>query len=164
RVRGSTRDCAQRVRPGPGRPSRNRADRVCSAEQTYLFCENGARPLVTAACDRRHQQHLISILECVARATQESDVFLVHINIQEAAHLAGLVAQVRFEVGKFFVQGGEQFSEIGCATFHLSDSGGMMPQCTGDLYSDAHADASTGARSEERRVGKECRSGWSMEP
>jgi len=45
--------------------------------------------------DRWHEQHLIAIPERVRSAAEEADVFLIHINIQEAARLSGFITQMR---------------------------------------------------------------------
>ena len=71
-----------------------------------------ARRLPLPARNRRHQQHLIPLLEGVAGSSQEADIFLIHIDVEETAHLAGLVAQVRLQLGKLLIEDGEQFFQI----------------------------------------------------
>ena len=51
------------------------------------------------ARNRRHQRYLISLFELVV-FTQEANVFIIDINIQEAANIALFIAQVRLEIGK----------------------------------------------------------------
>src|SRR5580693_8359997 len=48
-----------------------------------------------ASCYRGNHQHFVPILECVLLVAEEANVFLVDVEIDEAAHLSGIVAQVR---------------------------------------------------------------------
>jgi hypothetical protein len=44
--------------------------------------------LVSSASDRRDQHNLVSVLERIRFTTKEADIFIVHIDIDEAAQLA----------------------------------------------------------------------------
>ena len=48
-------------------------------------------------------------------SAQEADVFFVDVDVQEAADLALVVAQVRLQVRELLVENREQFSEIRAA-------------------------------------------------
>ena len=63
--------------------------------------------LFGSARDRRHQQHFIPVLKRILRPAQKADVFLVHINVEEAADLSGLVAQVGLQFRKLLIEDGE---------------------------------------------------------
>ena len=47
------------------------------------------------AGDRRNDKNFIAILEGVLLVAEEADVFLVDVEVDEAAHLSLLVAQMR---------------------------------------------------------------------
>jgi len=68
--------------------------------------------LLRSARDRRHQQYLIAILERIRGASQEADIFLVHINIQEPPRLPRFIAQMRLQIGELPVEFREQLTEI----------------------------------------------------
>src|SRR5438876_10843069 len=65
-------------------------------------------PLPTSARNRRHQEHLVSVLKRVGRATEETNVLFVHIDIEEAANLSGVVAQMRLQGGKLLIEISEE--------------------------------------------------------
>src|SRR6266849_10708125 len=86
-----------------------------------------------SAGDGWYQQHLIPVLERIARAAEEADVFFVHIDVQEAADLAGIVAEVRFQCGELFVERGEKIVQVGRGTGQLGRAAGVAAQGAGDL-------------------------------
>jgi len=55
--------------------------------------------LLRPARDRRHQQHLIAVLERIRRTAQKAYVFLIHINIQEPPRLSRFIPQMGLQVG-----------------------------------------------------------------
>src|ERR1035438_4763617 len=114
--------------------------RAKSREVTYVA-------LLRSARNRGDQQYFIAFLEGVRLSAEETDVFLVHINIQEAADLALVVAQVRLQVGKLLVKDGEQLSQVRCRAGDRSNSFGVAPQCGRNLYGDRHTYAPTAVAS-----------------
>ena len=68
--------------------------------------------LVRSARDRRHQQYLVAVLERVRSATEEANVFLIHIDIQEAPRLSRFIPQMGLQVGELRVEIREQLTEI----------------------------------------------------
>lgn len=63
--------------------------------------------LAQTARDGWNQQNFVAFLEGIGLSAEESDVFLIHIDIEEAANLALIVAQVRPQIGKFLVENRE---------------------------------------------------------
>ena len=57
----------------------------------------------SAAGDRRHKKHFVSVLEGIVVPSQEADVFFIDVDVQEASNLSGFVPQVRFEFGELCV-------------------------------------------------------------
>src|SRR5580704_8783291 len=107
-------------------------------QMDWIKDEKHERRLTSAARDRRHQQDFVSIAEDVCRATEEADVFLVHVNIEEAAHLAGLVADMRLQFRKLLVQDREQFSQIRGRARDRAYARRVPPQGGWNLYCDRH--------------------------
>src|SRR5579863_10338473 len=108
----------------------NRQERTKSGRTSLL--------LTRATRNRRHQQHFVSIAEDVCRPTEEADVLLIHINIEEAAHLSSLVADMRFQFRKLLVEDREQFSQIRGRARDRAYARRVPPQCGRNLYSDRH--------------------------
>src|ERR1700687_4208171 len=75
------------------------------------------------ARDRRHQEHLVAVLERIRSAPQEANIFLIHINIQESPRLPRFIPQMGLQVGELLVELREQFVEI-CRRAHDSWSSG----------------------------------------
>src|ERR1700730_11408470 len=91
-----------------------------------------------SARDRRHEQNFIPFLEGVTGPAQEADVFLIHVNVEEAAHLSSLIAQVRLQVRKFFIEDGKQLSHVRSRARDRAYSRSVPTQCSRDLYDDRH--------------------------
>src|ERR1700674_356752 len=104
-------------------------------------------PELHATCDRGQQQNFVAFLESVGLSAKEADVFLVHINIEEAADLPFVVAQMRLQVGKFFVQDQEQLSEIRRCAGDRTDARSVAAQCSRNLHGDRHGYAPTASAS-----------------
>lgn len=96
-----------------------------------------------AASDRRHEQHFIAFLEGVCLTAKEANIFLIHVDIEESPNLSFLVAQMRLQFGELFVENGEEFSEIGDSACDRSNSGGVAPKRSRNLYCDWHCYAPT---------------------
>ena len=63
--------------------------RAKSREVTYVA-------LLRSARNRGDEQYFIAFLEGVRLSAEEADVFLVHVHIEKAANLSGVVAEMRF--------------------------------------------------------------------
>jgi hypothetical protein len=85
-----------------------------------------------------HQQHFVPVLECVARTAEEADVFFVHVNIQKTTDLAGIISQMRLEVGKFFVESREELVQVRRSTRNFGSASGVAAEGSGNLDSDVH--------------------------
>src|ERR1035441_4244023 len=94
--------------------------------------------LACAAGDRRYEQDLIAVLKGVRSAAQKTDVFLVHINVQEAPHLSGFIPQMGLEIGKLRVEGGKQLTKIRGFTSQVRRARRQPPQRSWNLNSNAH--------------------------
>src|SRR5208282_2612567 len=87
-------------------PSRSRRFRgTCFG---YRCIERLLRP----ARNRGYQQYLISVLERIRRASDEANVFLIHVNIQEAPCLPRFIPQMGLQIGELLVELREQLAEI----------------------------------------------------
>jgi len=75
----------------------------------YTHREDG----LAAAGDRRDQHDFIAVLEGVGLAAEEADVFVVDVDVDEAAQLAGLILDLGGERRKGGVDFGDQAREIG---------------------------------------------------
>jgi len=69
--------------------------------------------LVGPAGDRGDEHDLIAVLELVGVAAEEADVFIVDVDVDEAAELAVLILDVLRERGELGVELGEQAGEVG---------------------------------------------------
>jgi hypothetical protein len=92
----------------------------------------------SAACDRWHEEHLIAILEGVGGASEETDILLIHLNIEEAASLSRFIPQVRLQVGELRVEFRKEFTEVGGGAGNARRTGGKPSQGCWNLYGDAH--------------------------
>ena len=66
--------------------------------------------------NRRHQRYLVAFFEFVV-FSEEANVFIVDINIQEAANIALFVAQVRLEFREAAAERVQKSSQVGAFTF-----------------------------------------------
>jgi hypothetical protein len=46
------------------------------------------------------------------QGTQKTDIFLIDVDVEKAANLAGFVAEVRLEVGELVVESREELPEV----------------------------------------------------
>jgi hypothetical protein len=65
-----------------------------------------------AAGDRWDEHDLIAILEGVGLAAEEPDVFVVDVDVDEAAEFAGLVLDLGGERGKVLVDVGDEAGQV----------------------------------------------------
>jgi len=65
-----------------------------------------------AAGDRWDQHDFVAILEGVGLAAEEADVFVVDVDIDETAELAGLVLDLGGERGKVLVDVGDEAGQV----------------------------------------------------
>jgi hypothetical protein len=93
-----------------------------------------------AASDGGDQQYLIPILERVSVSTQKADVFFIHIDIQEAADLAVLIAEVRLKRGEFCIELGEEVIEIGRSAREFGRVFGVAAESSWYVNSNIHLD------------------------
>jgi hypothetical protein len=68
--------------------------------------------LFRSAGDGRDQHDLVAILEGVGVAAEEADVFVVDVDIDEAAEFPGFVLDLGGKCGEFLVDVGDQAGEI----------------------------------------------------
>src|ERR1700676_506630 len=64
-----------------------------------------------SAGDRGDHQDAVSLLKFVVVAAEKANVFLVHVNIHEAPHLPGVVAQMLGDRGKTLLDFAEQIRQ-----------------------------------------------------
>src|ERR1035438_4923613 len=111
------------------RPISNRTTRLAAATSLVLARATG---------DRRHQQYLIAILKGVRSAAQKTDVFLIHINIQEAPYFSRFIPQMGLQVGKLRVEGGKQLAKIRGFASQVRRARSQSPQRCWNLNGNAH--------------------------
>ena len=86
----------------------------------------------------RDEHDLVAVLEGVGLAAEEADVFVVDVDVDEAAKLAGLVLDLGGEGGEVLVDVGDEAGEIsGLAgelflAFGVADEGGREDDLDGD--------------------------------
>src|SRR5215469_9191503 len=97
-----------------------------------------AGELLGASSDRRHQQNLIAFLKRIRRSTEEANIFLIDVDIQEAADLTLVVAQVRLKIRELLVEHGEEFAEISRCARNGSDAVSVAPQGSWNVHGDGH--------------------------
>jgi len=66
-----------------------------------------------AASDGGDEHYLVAVGELVGVAAEEADVFIVDVDVDEAAELAVLILDVLRERGELGVELGEQAGEVG---------------------------------------------------
>ena len=68
--------------------------------------------LLDASRNRGHQQNFVAFLEGIRLSAQEAYVFFVHVDVEKAADLALVIAQVRLEFRELLVEHREQLAHI----------------------------------------------------
>jgi hypothetical protein len=68
---------------------------------------------LAAAGDRRDQHDFVAILEGVGFAAEEADVFVVDVDVDEAAEFAGFVLDLGGERGEVLVDVGDEAGQVG---------------------------------------------------
>ncbi len=96
--------------------------------------------MLTTAGDGRDEHDFVAILKGVGLATEEADVFVVDVDVDEAAKLAGLILDLRGERGEGGVDLGDEAGEIGSVAGELLPSIGMADE--GGREDDFDADGS----------------------
>ena len=92
-----------------------------------------------AAGDGGDHQHLIAVLEGILLVAEEADVFFVDIEVDEAAHLALLVAQMLSQGRKAGLDLRDQFGQIGGVRLgSRARSVGVLLKCIGQQNSNGH--------------------------
>src|SRR6516225_7924162 len=94
--------------------------------------------LLGASGNRRHQQNFITFLKRIGRSAEKADVLFVDIDVQKAADLTLIIAQVGLEFGELLIEHGEEFPEIGCRAGDRSNAGSVTPQGSGNVHGDGH--------------------------
>lgn len=77
-----------------------------------MFCGSRGETLYRPARDRRDEQHFIAFLKRVCLSAEESDIFLVNVDVQESANLSAVVSKVRLQLRKLLIEHGEEFGQI----------------------------------------------------
>src|SRR5713226_6822516 len=98
----------------------------------------GDARLSCSAGNRRDQQHFIPVAKDIVGPAQEADVLLVYVDVEKAAHLPGLVAQVSLQFRKPFIENREQFSQVRGRTGDRAYARRVPPQGGWNLYRDRH--------------------------
>jgi hypothetical protein len=71
------------------------------------------RGRLAAAGDRRDEHDFVAVLEDVGLAAEKADVFVVDVDVDEAAELAGVVLDLGGERGERAVDLGDQAGQVG---------------------------------------------------
>ena len=103
-------------------------------------CDGGfyGKAKLAAAGDRWDEHDLVAILEGVGFAAEEADVFVVDVDVDEAAQLAGFVLDLGGERGEVLVDVGDERGQIvGVAgelllTVGVTDEGGREDDLDGN--------------------------------
>src|SRR3954469_25625572 len=103
-----------------------------------MFCESQLYGLDGSARNRGHKQYLVAFLEGIGLSAEEANIFLVHVDVEEATNLALIIAQVRLQLGEFLIQHREEFREIRGGAGDRTNSLGVTAQCGWNLYCDRH--------------------------
>src|SRR5665213_499750 len=64
-----------------------------------------------SAGDRGDDEHAVSLAKLIGISTEEADVFLVDVNVHEAAHLSVIVAQMLVDRGEALLDFAEQIRQ-----------------------------------------------------
>ena len=91
-----------------------------------------------SARDGGHYQDAIALAELVVIAAEKTDVFLVDVNIHEAANLPGLVAKMFADRREALFNFAEKFGKRCRAAFDCLNSVGKAAKRRGYLNSDFH--------------------------
>ncbi len=67
---------------------------------------------LTTTRDRRDEHDLIAILEGVGFASEEANVFVIHIDVNEAPELTGLILDLGRECGEVLVDIGDESRQV----------------------------------------------------
>src|SRR5262249_29663375 len=87
--------------------------------------------------DRRHKRDLVPFLEFVILA-QETNLFVVHVDVLKPQHMALFVTQVRLELRKTSGQGVQQTVQVASSAAILVSPFGMTPEGAGNGNCHAH--------------------------
>jgi len=83
------------------------------------------------SCDRGNHQNFIAILEGVLLVSEEADVFLVDVEVDETAHLSLLIAEVGLQGGKAGLDVSDQLGQIARVGLDLPRPVGVLLKCVG---------------------------------
>jgi hypothetical protein len=97
--------------------------------------------------DRRNQQDLIAILECILLIAQEANILLVHIEVDEPPHVPRLIAQVRLQRWKRDFNLINQLRQIARARLNLFRAIRVLLKRIRQQYSNGHFHLPIPARS-----------------
>src|SRR5690349_1858171 len=91
-----------------------------------------------AAGDRGDDRHLVALLHGRLEVLEEADVLAGDEDVDEAAHLAGVVADALADAGVALLQLGEQLADGGAGGGHLLLAGGVLAQRRGNANGGHH--------------------------
>ena len=91
-----------------------------------------------AAGDRRDQHHLVPILKRVRIAAEETDVFVVDVDVDELAQLAVLVRDLGGERREGLIELGQQRGKVRCVGVEFLAAIGVAREGGGKHYFDGH--------------------------
>src|SRR5215831_4037425 len=115
--------------------------------RTRIYAPARPAELLGASGDRGHQQNFVTFLKGIRRSAEKADVLFIDIDVQKAADLALVIAEVRLEFGELLVEHREEFPEIGCGTCDRRNPGSVAPQGTRNVDGDGHRYAPTASAS-----------------
>src|SRR5262249_44044551 len=90
------------------------------------------------AGDGRHEQDFVAGLQGAAFATEEPNIFLIEIDVQELTDLALLVADMPAEAGKLCRQNIQRLGNRCRITVKLRPSVGKPPKCSRNFNRNSH--------------------------
>src|ERR1700736_1568797 len=71
-----------------------------------------ALDLQSPARNRRHQQNLIALLKRITVSSEESNILLVDVHVQEAPNLPGFIPQMRLQIRELLIKRAKQFTQV----------------------------------------------------
>jgi hypothetical protein len=79
-------------------------------------------------------------LESIGVSAEKADILFIHVHIQKAPRLSGLIAEMRLQVRKLVVEYRKQFWQVVGCTSDVRRARRQAPERSWDLDSDTHLD------------------------
>jgi hypothetical protein len=90
------------------------------------------------ASDRWNHKNLIAILESVLLVAEKANVFFVHVEVDKAAHLSLLVAEMRLQRRKSRFDLSDQLRQVAGIRLDLAGSVGVLMESVWQQDSNGH--------------------------